>query len=175
MSRDVNFVCRIHPTAHSDIDKQQWVTGLMVDTVPRWRQSLSWPIRIRWYGLWWGTYSWQDPVHSWKAGPGKVMTVEIFSTLKKFLSRHDKVCYFNLSSEKQLLFTSCFPVVWNKLHFFHPFIHLNIQWTNWDYIFLYQFLHLTSFPAIFWRYLCICKFLHTLYHSLYLSTVCSFF
>ena len=23
-----------------------------------------------------GTFSWQDPVHSWKAGPGKVMTVE---------------------------------------------------------------------------------------------------
>ena len=24
-----------------------------------------------------GTFSWQDPVHSWKAGPGEVMTVEI--------------------------------------------------------------------------------------------------
>ena len=23
-----------------------------------------------------GTLSWQDPVHSWKAGPGEVMTVE---------------------------------------------------------------------------------------------------
>ena len=23
-----------------------------------------------------GTFSWQDPVHSWKAGPGEVMTVE---------------------------------------------------------------------------------------------------
>ena len=22
------------------------------------------------------TFSWQDPVHSWKAGPGEVMTVE---------------------------------------------------------------------------------------------------
>jgi hypothetical protein len=23
-----------------------------------------------------GTFSWQDPVHSWKAGPGEAMTVE---------------------------------------------------------------------------------------------------
>ena len=23
-----------------------------------------------------GTFSWEDPVHSWKAGPGEVMTVE---------------------------------------------------------------------------------------------------
>ena len=23
-----------------------------------------------------GTFSWQDSVHSWKAGPGEVMTVE---------------------------------------------------------------------------------------------------
>ena len=23
-----------------------------------------------------GTFSWQDPVHSWKAGPGECMTVE---------------------------------------------------------------------------------------------------
>jgi hypothetical protein len=23
-----------------------------------------------------GTFSWQDPAHSWKAGPGEVMTVE---------------------------------------------------------------------------------------------------
>ena len=23
-----------------------------------------------------GTFSWLDPVHSWKAGPGEVMTVE---------------------------------------------------------------------------------------------------
>ena len=23
-----------------------------------------------------GTFSWEDPVHSWKAGPGKVITVE---------------------------------------------------------------------------------------------------
>ena len=23
-----------------------------------------------------GTFSWQDPVHSWTAGPGEVMTVE---------------------------------------------------------------------------------------------------
>ena len=26
--------------------------------------------------FWVGTFSWQDLVHSWKAGPGKVKTVE---------------------------------------------------------------------------------------------------
>ena len=26
-----------------------------------------------------GTFSWQDPVHSWKEGPGEVMTVEDLS------------------------------------------------------------------------------------------------
>ena len=64
--------------------------------------------------------------------------------------------YFNLSSEEQLLFTSCFPVVLTlkygneqkiKCIFFILFIHLNIQWTNWDYIFSYLFLHLTSSPS----------------------------
>ena len=32
----------------------------------------------RWYDTAFGagTFSWQDPVHSWKAGPGEVMTVE---------------------------------------------------------------------------------------------------
>ena len=25
-----------------------------------------------------GTFSWQDPVHSWKAGPGEVTTVDFF-------------------------------------------------------------------------------------------------
>jgi hypothetical protein len=27
------------------------------------------------------TFSWQDPVHSWKAGPGEVMTVEKFTKI----------------------------------------------------------------------------------------------
>ena len=41
--------------------------------------SLSWPIQSDHlsncrFGE--GTFSWQDPVHSWKAGPGEVMTVE---------------------------------------------------------------------------------------------------
>ena len=27
-----------------------------------------------------GTFSWQDPVHSWKAGPGEFMTVEMVLT-----------------------------------------------------------------------------------------------
>ena len=31
-----------------------------------------------------GTLTWQDPVHSWKAGPGEVMTVE---------NKHTKLTY----------------------------------------------------------------------------------
>ena len=31
-----------------------------------------------------GTFSWQDPVHSWKAGPGNVMTVEKVRWTKEF-------------------------------------------------------------------------------------------
>jgi hypothetical protein len=56
----------------------------MVDSVPRWRLSLSWPIQSdhlsiadcddTTFGA--GTLTWQDPVHSWKSGPGEVMTVE---------------------------------------------------------------------------------------------------
>ena len=95
MLRDVNFACRIHPAAQSDIGEQQWVTGFhnelslcvkccrMVDSVPRWQLSLSGPIQSDHliadcddtaFGE--GTLTWQDPVHSWKAGPGEVMTVE---------------------------------------------------------------------------------------------------
>ena len=32
--------------------------------------------------FWAGTFSWQDQVHSWKAGPGEVMTVENKQTNK---------------------------------------------------------------------------------------------
>ena len=33
-----------------------------------------------------GKFSWQDPVHSWKAGPGEVMTVEnLFITYRQIL------------------------------------------------------------------------------------------
>ena len=79
-----------------DIGEQQWVTGFhcvcevlqeMVDSVPRWQLSLSWPIQSDHLSIadwmlhhvttfWAGTFSWQDPVHSWKAGPDEVMTVE---------------------------------------------------------------------------------------------------
>ena len=35
------------------------------------------------------TLSWQDPVHSWKAGPGEVMTVEnLFHLFRFALSPH---------------------------------------------------------------------------------------
>ena len=84
VSRDVNFACRIHPAAQSDIGKQQWVTGFhnelslcvkccrMVDSVPRWQLSLSGPIQSDHLTiavcddtLGRKHYS----VHSWKAGP----------------------------------------------------------------------------------------------------------
>jgi hypothetical protein len=56
----------------------------MVDSVPRWLLSLSWPILsdhllIADYddiAFWAGALTWQDLVHSWKAGRGEVMTVE---------------------------------------------------------------------------------------------------
>jgi hypothetical protein len=56
----------------------------MVDSVPRWQLSLSLPIQSDHlviadsddtaFGA--GTLTWQDPVHSWKAGPSEIMTVE---------------------------------------------------------------------------------------------------
>ena len=48
----------------------------MVDSVPRWQLSLSWPIQSDHLSFGVETFSWQDTVHSWKAGPGEVMTVE---------------------------------------------------------------------------------------------------
>ena len=67
----------------------------MVDSVPRWGLSLSWPIQSDHLlivdcddtAFRAGTLTWQDPVHSWKAGPGEVMTVESFF----------KMCYLNLA------------------------------------------------------------------------------
>ena len=54
----------------------------MVDSVPRWQLSLSWPMQSdnlsladcddTAFGA--ETLTWQDPVHSWKTGPGEVMT-----------------------------------------------------------------------------------------------------
>ena len=62
----------------------------MVDSVPRWQLSLSRPIESdplsiadcedTAFGA--GTLTWQDPVHSCKAGPGEVMTVENKQTNK---------------------------------------------------------------------------------------------
>jgi hypothetical protein len=60
----------------------------MIDSVPRWQLSLSRLIQSD--HLWVpdydgipfraGTLTWQDPVHSWKAGPGEVKTVVIKQT-----------------------------------------------------------------------------------------------
>ena len=105
MSRDVNFASRIHPSAQSDIGEQQWVTGFhnelslcvkccrMVDSVPRWQLSLSWPIQSDHLSIAdcddttfeAGTLTWQEPVHSWKAGPGEVMTAD--NKQKKFQAK----------------------------------------------------------------------------------------
>ena len=38
--------------------------------------------------FWAGTFSWQDPVHSWKTGPGEVMTVENLLIFLLPLSQH---------------------------------------------------------------------------------------
>jgi hypothetical protein len=62
----------------------------MVDSVPRWQLSLSWTIQSDHLSFAdcddtafrAGTLTWQDPVHSWKAGPGEVMTVENLFILK---------------------------------------------------------------------------------------------
>ena len=56
----------------------------MVDSVHRWGLSLAWPIHSDHLlitdcvdtAFRAGTLTWQDPVHSWKAGPGDVITVK---------------------------------------------------------------------------------------------------
>ena len=40
------------------------------------------PSQIGGYDLWVETFSWQDPVHSWKAGPCEVMTVKNLSSIR---------------------------------------------------------------------------------------------
>ena len=35
------------------------------------------------------TFSWQDPVHSWKAGPGEVMTVENLFIFMRYFTRYN--------------------------------------------------------------------------------------
>ena len=64
----------------------------MVDSVPRWQLSQSRPIQSdhlsitdyddTTFGM--GTLTWEDPVHSWKAGPGEVMTVENLFIIVQF-------------------------------------------------------------------------------------------
>ena len=48
------------------------------------------------------TFSWQDPIHSWKAGPGEVMTVEnllkIFIYMSMYIVHtyeYHKLCILN--------------------------------------------------------------------------------
>ena len=46
-------------------------------------------------------FSWQDPVHSWKAGPGEVMTVEnliilfVFYNIKNNIKQYTYTIYYN--------------------------------------------------------------------------------
>ena len=39
-----------------------------------------------------GTLTWQDPVHSWKAGPGEVMTVEKQTNKQKHYLKIILIC-----------------------------------------------------------------------------------
>ena len=61
----------------------------MVDSAPRWQLSLcqySQTIcrsQIGWYRLWGETFSWQDPIHSWKAGPGCGKQTEVFCNIEE--------------------------------------------------------------------------------------------
>ena len=57
------------------------IISILANTV---RQSVDPSLDDTEFGA--GTFSWQDPVHSWKAGPGEVMTVEnlLFKTGLKF-------------------------------------------------------------------------------------------
>ena len=56
----------------------------MVDSIPRWQLSLSGTIQSDHLAIadrmilpsGWEHSHGKDPVHSWKAGPGEVMTVE---------------------------------------------------------------------------------------------------
>ena len=51
-----------------------------------------------------GTFSWQEPVHSWKAGPGEVMTVEnlyleeslLWSNIMNTVYLHSFPCFSDL-------------------------------------------------------------------------------
>ena len=65
------------------------------------------------------------------SGHERCQNFKSLEEIQKFLSRHDQVCYFNLSSEEQFLFTSIDSEIWkrreDKVHFFILFIHLNIQ------------------------------------------------
>ena len=83
--------CRIQPAAQSDIGEQQWVTGFCWEwSVVGWLivyqdgdylylgQYSQTFIDLRLddtaFGV--GAFSWQDPVHSWKAGPAEVMALK---------------------------------------------------------------------------------------------------
>ena len=81
MSRYVNFASKIHSAGQSDIGEQQWVTGFhCVWSVVGWLivyqdgnylyPGQSFDRRSDDTAFEAGTFSWQDLVHSWKAGPG---------------------------------------------------------------------------------------------------------
>ena len=51
------------------MNKKFWMAGFLV--IPKVYAVIASPFTFMV-----GTFSWQDPVHSWKAGPGEGMTVE---------------------------------------------------------------------------------------------------
>ena len=48
-----------------------------------------------------GTFLWQDPVHSWKAGPGEVMTVEKQTNKQKHYLKIILICPKKLGRTRQ--------------------------------------------------------------------------
>ena len=75
----------------------------MVDSIPRYLYNTVRPsVDPRLVDTTFGaeTFSWQDPVHSWKAGPGVVMTVE---NLFYYMNQLATKCTFLVS--ENLMFT----------------------------------------------------------------------
>ena len=78
----------------------------MRQTLPSWRLSLSRPIQSDHLAIAnyddtafrAGALTWQDPAHSWKAGPGEVMAVEKNFLTVYIQSNFKKINDFNATS-----------------------------------------------------------------------------
>ena len=73
-----------------------------------------------------GTFSWQDPVHSWRAGPGEVMTVE-----NKQTNRNDSIYKWRW----------CLGCKWQKIIIcwivWHNLIGIDLLWRQKGIIFFW--------------------------------------